>query len=457
MTFDELLAEQFYDQSIRTVVIGVLRDMYHSYNQLITKEGTFLPKHLSLLYFVFSRAMTTLIESFQFHSLLNRLFCKYGLIPLEPDWFLPDITSDGAVTWPMAKVMKWIYRQASCSQTQFHFPGKTAESENLSYEHNLENAGNWVRGPTLPSLPTLLSNFSQSFDAQDDRTDLPSDLIESAPLLLMAARLSTSIGQDIEETYGNELLRELSDDCRNFIHEIRPEIQEFKAEMTKANKVAHICEIGEEAWGVGFNQYTNFFMDKKREAHEKLIKLRKASPKHPFKPQEIEALSSKLGNYAVYSNLYPISHAGRWVPDPDFSRLLKKGFMLKNSSDISSVDAVLFKRELAASCVEEQLCWLASWIDAACAYRAGQFAEAMRSFEVAFTQAKYRAGENQYKLVNQYLEACAKNNRKGKFKKGLEWANYLGIQVRWLRDQEQTEENIDFAFYILQKAVYPQL
>ena len=100
---------------------------------------------------------------------------------------------------------------------------------------------------------------------------------------------------------------------------------------------------------------------------------------------------------------------------------------------------------------------MASWIDGACAYRAGQFAEAMHSFELAFTQAKYRAGKNQYKLVNQYLEACAKNNRKGKFKKGLEWSNYLGIQVRWLRDQEQTEENIDFAFYILQKAVYPHL
>lgn len=87
----------------------------------------------------------------------------------------------------------------------------------------------------------------------------------------------------------------------------------------------------------------------------------------------------------------------------------------------------------------------------------GQFFEAMRYFKAAFTQAKYWAGENQNKLVNQYLEACAKNNRKGKFKKSLEWANYLGIQVRWLRDQEQTEENIAFVSYILQKALYPNL
>ena len=81
----------------------------------------------------------------------------------------------------------------------------------------------------------------------------------------------------------------------------------------------------------------------------------------------------------------------------------------------------------------------------------------MDLFEQAFEQAKYRAGKAQYKLVNQYLEVCAKNDQKRRFKKGVEWARYLGIPIRWLRDKEPTEENLDFVFYIFSKATYPQL
>ncbi len=59
----------------------------------------------------------------------------------------------------------------------------------------------------------------------------------------------------------------------------------------------------------------------------------------------------------------------------------------------------------------------------------------MDLFEQAFEQAKYRAGTSQYKLANQYLEMCAKNNRKGKFKKGLGWANFLGVLLEEVQRQ----------------------
>lgn len=136
--------------------------------------------------------------------------------------------------------------------------------------------------------------------------------------------------------------------------------------------------------------------------------------------------------------------------------MLQRGFDLKNSSTLQS-DADDFKENLRTSGLADQLCWLASWVDAARTYRAEDFSAAMDLFEQAFEQAKYRAGKSQYKLVNQYLEICAKNNQKRKFKKGVEWANYLGIQVRWLRDKEQTDENIDLAFFILSKANYVHL
>ncbi len=206
-----------------------------------------------------------------------------------------------------------------------------------------------------------------------------------------------------------------------------------------------------------YAHYVGFFIRKKSEVHETLTKLEEASPNYPFKPPVIEALSQRLGSYPVFSSLYPLSHKGRWAPNPEFPRLLKKGFSLKNDPNTTRAKAKTFRRKLHASNLENHLCWLSSWIEAACAYREEQFSEAMHHFEKAFTQAKYRAGSYQYKLVNQYLESCAKNNQKGKFKKGLEWANYLGIEIRWLRDKEQTKENIDFAFFVFRKANYVHL
>lgn len=70
---------------------------------------------------------------------------------------------------------------------------------------------------------------------------------------------------------------------------------------------------------------------------------------------------------------------------------------------------------------------------------------------------RYRAGGSQYLLVNQFVELAAKTDRWKSFKKGVEWALYLGISIRWLRDQEPTEESLQFVFAMMQKATYAQL
>lgn len=40
------------------------------------------------------------------------------------------------------------------------------------------------------------------------------------------------------------------------------------------------------------------------------------------------------------------------------------------------------------------------------------------------------------------------------FKKGIEWAQYLGIKIRWLRDDDPTEEKLDYVCYMLKIARY---
>jgi hypothetical protein len=81
----------------------------------------------------------------------------------------------------------------------------------------------------------------------------------------------------------------------------------------------------------------------------------------------------------------------------------------------------------------------------------------MDYFEKAFLNAQYRAGENQYKLVNQYVEVSAKLDKWQQFKQGVEWATYLGIQIRWIRDEKQTDATLRNAYNILKVANYPRL
>lgn len=78
----------------------------------------------------------------------------------------------------------------------------------------------------------------------------------------------------------------------------------------------------------------------------------------------------------------------------------------------------------------------------------------MGYYQIAFDHAKYRAGKNQYDLVNQHVEVAAKNDKRQCFKKGIEWAQYLGLKVRWLRDNEPTEEKLDFVYGMLKMARY---
>lgn len=95
----------------------------------------------------------------------------------------------------------------------------------------------------------------------------------------------------------------------------------------------------------------------------------------------------------------------------------------------------------------------APWLRAVYHYRQGEFVAALGHYQVAFEYAKYRAGKYQYDLVNQFTEVAAKNDSRRRFKKGIEWAQYLDIKVRWLRN-EPTEEKLNYVYGMLKIARY---
>lgn len=59
--------------------------------------------------------------------------------------------------------------------------------------------------------------------------------------------------------------------------------------------------------------------------------------------------------------------------------------------------------------------------------------------------------------MNQYVEVAAKNNKWTEFKKGIEWAQFLGFEIRWLREKEATKENMESVFKLMKKITYGSL
>jgi hypothetical protein len=98
--------------------------------------------------------------------------------------------------------------------------------------------------------------------------------------------------------------------------------------------------------------------------------------------------------------------------------------------------------------------WMVPWLRFQVAYRRQDDAAAWKWISQAYDAARYRAGERQYQILNQYVEMAAKVGNERAFRKGVQWADYIGLQVRWLRDKALTPDNIADAMDMLRIARY---
>jgi len=98
--------------------------------------------------------------------------------------------------------------------------------------------------------------------------------------------------------------------------------------------------------------------------------------------------------------------------------------------------------------------WLTPWLLSTYHYRRENYAEAFPFIKEAFDKAQYCAGVHQYLLVNKYIELSAKTNKWKDFTRGIHWAGYLDIDVRWLRKEQPTKEKLEFVYEIMKRARY---
>ncbi|MFJ3057893.1 hypothetical protein [Herbaspirillum sp. NPDC087042] len=137
----------------------VICDISDVYLSVLKDDGTYLTKKETIRWVIDDYLIGRLIFSIHKHILRFNVASE-GLVTPTGYWYLPDF-QDGKVVMPLAKVMRWIYEESGMSQTGFHSLQPKVVEEVFETDRRLNNAQNWIKGNGLPSLSSLMMNFSR--------------------------------------------------------------------------------------------------------------------------------------------------------------------------------------------------------------------------------------------------------------------------------------------------------
>ena len=441
----------------------VLFDLFEVYNGVIRDEGTYLEKSETVRWIVQQHLVPRLVISVNKHLLGYNIAADKLLAPQDPYWFLPSIDS-GKTTWPLEKVMRWAYALCNCSHTHFHYPGKNPGKNDPSLQQNLESAANWLAGKGVPSLTVLLRNFDKSFEALgacevfEHRRQIPELIKQSIKVALLIARISTYVCKEIEQHFSTAFLTELiAQYCRysDWITEDTDAIRHFVADCERKNDVP--SEYSDVLWRDASDRYWGWVSEKAMHAAYALNEIL-AQNENGVVPEKVaQSLAETYGKFIIFGEIEGLNRQKLISAPIGFGEQIFVGFDLKKNPELTETQIDHYEQALKTSDVERVLPWMVPWLRAVLFYRREEFESAYPWFQLAFEQAKYCAGSHQYKLVNQYVEVCAKTDRWKDFKKGIDWAQYLNIEIRWLRQDEPTDERLDYVFWMLKRANYPHL
>lgn len=438
-------------------------DLFEVYNAVVQDEGTFLGEQESIAWFCRIHAIPRLVLSIQKHLLRFNVAASGLITPDEADWYLPTFSQDG-ITWPLAKAMRWAYRVCDTNRTRFHYPGKSTWTENEELARNLANAEDWCEGRRTPSWTALHWTFSRSFEHLasiedvNDKRDITESLRESILLVLFLARLSTYVCKALAQTYGQTFLEQLVSQFQQ--HRAWLAVETASLRDTTADYIrekAVPASAVDEVWWQFSDAFWRWFSYRSIASAHQVHALLDPDSDDQFPEETVADLISMFGDYGVRTTLEKIAISSETKIPDGFAQWLHAGLDLKSNPACSDDDIDRYEYELHDRNLSSCLGWLASWLRAVARYRAEDYRAAFDYIEEAFQCAKYRAGKHQYKLVNQYVELAAKVGSWKSFTKGIAWARYLGLQVRWLRDKDPTEENLRFVFATMKVARYAEL
>lgn len=446
--FIQILSASIQNRKALQVLAHIIADLVQVYGNVITYDGTYLDKKNSLRWVLSTHFIPRLVISLHKHPARTNLASEGLSAPADPYWFLPTVENN-SVTWPLGKAMAWVYQLSGVSQTQFHYPGKKADSnENLKANHQ-ENAQNWVTGKHIPSWEGLQRNFTQALEAYPHLAEQK----ESILLTLFVARMATVISQDIDELYGRDDLNELIVQFKRHTHWLKGPMETLSRFF---DEMAHHPQIPSDMLDSIHADYTERFWRERADivghAASHIQSTMMQAP-HTLSNQQKAWFVSNYGEDVVgpIFEFFDRQQQRREHIPEGFIECLAEFLALKKTvcepSEVAGFTAKIERYQLSSVCA-----WMAPWLQAKTLYHANDWPGVYQELSIAFDAAKYAAGENQRPLLNHYLEACAQNDKWREFKKGIAWAQYLGIKVRFLGQDEPSDENMRYVFEMMQRA-----
>jgi hypothetical protein len=466
-TFLQFVAHEAPDERFVAVIAHGIHDVYVQYRDLLVNEGTYLSKKESIAWLIKTRLISRLCLSQQKLFYMYNLSARNVKFPEQEFWYLPDLTEEGDIEWPLTKALKWVYEFTGTSITQFHYPGKSAVSDDARLNQNLENAFRWNQGKPCRSWSTLKQNLLDSFKALENYSEpkfhrhLDKSTKESVLFSLFIAHMSTEACRDIQTTYGQEFLLDCIRLFQQSSNDLKQDHSILKASVSKIrdrNKITE-REALDELWYDLTQQFWQYYSYKAR-FFAKLLQsfLNEHAVDQGESPQITAEIIAKwkkeFGSSLVNITIAELENSAKFQPSAAFLEFYHDGSKLRSSRTSSLSEIQVFEQALKSANLNEELCWIVSWSYANYYYRRSEYKFAHEYFCQAFEQGKYRAGKEQYQLLNQYIESCAKQNEWLNFKKGVAWATFVGLEVRWVRDDHDSPKALKKAFDIFKTANY---
>lgn len=443
---------------MRAQLAELFNDLYQPYRNTLKQFSTFMSKQATVRYLLTTFAVRSCVVSWQVQALATSAGNNQQPRPTQQFWFLPQ-EEEGELVSPLHNALRWAYKICGLSQAQFHRPTGLADPSG-QLARNLDTCRRWklLGKAKPPSLPALYRNLVQSFEALErSGNPLAPELRQAIITSVSVARIATYVAHSIESTYGRAYLLDICHQLKLYSNWLAPHIEVAQVNADRLAEHAPIPQLGPAKTRSHYAlREMGVYLSQCDEANA-FIQSNRGSD-GSYTPLCIDWVEKQLGPFAARIDQDITS---RWVLDKPsgFDELMEEASAMRRcgTTTQSAIDELEVRMKNAG--VAERVPWVLHWLRAVVHYNSDHFNEAAEHYVAAFQFGRYSAGDHQYLLMNQYLEAMAKTNRWLQFKQGVFWANYLGLKVRHLRDRELKEENIRFAFTMLgmQNAKYYQM
>ncbi|MFZ6693831.1 hypothetical protein [Undibacterium sp. SXout20W] len=445
-----LIAGHIRDPRTNLMIGEVLIDILEVYQATLKDDTSFLDKKGTMKWFLLEYGIKRFNFSIKKHFFRFNVSAVNLTLP-EGLWFLPSF-EDGKIIYPIEKVMSWIYHECSVSPKDFHYPDRTNSADHEQQERNLENALNWIKGESLPSLSALLWNFNSSISHFNNvkhssvKVGIDDELRNSFCIALTIARASTCAFKIAKENYD---LSELIEFCEHYRKSSDDVSDEFLQHEKYMNSYLTKKELSQQAidkvWFDATNQFVVYLADRGRHLLKILDNLSRDDRYEKLTDSEfVNLLRREFGRWtlSVVAMEYSLTNS-----TPELVRkALSRSSKLMANVGVTENELESFLLWLKEKGIDSYLPWMPHWIKGQNYFKKNEYPEAFDNLKNAYEMAKYRAGHYQSHILSHFLKVAAINRKRKEFKQAGRWARYLGLEVYGFEIDELSEENLDSTF-----------